>query len=200
MHRHEHDGIGVIIVIIDVRNERNFFEKIRKRAFGVLLLKTAQVGSKLLHVRGAVFCGFRVVGLKKIQVIDALHKLVIKLAERDFFVVVELDESLHLCGEKRHFVCGTGQCRIVFRVRDDLKQCLTRLLTDLRRDFDRAVANAALRRVDDAAQAHFITRIVDNAQICDHLADLTALVEARAAYNSMRYAGLCKIAFKCQRL
>ena len=57
--------------------------KSEKRAFWIFLL--AQVGSKLLHVRGAVFCGFRVVGLEKTQVIDALHKLVIKLAERDFF-------------------------------------------------------------------------------------------------------------------
>ena len=85
-------------------------------------------------------------------------------------------------------------------MRDDLKERLPRLLADLRGDFHGTVADAALRRIDDAAQAHLVARVADHAEVSDHFADLAALVEACAADDAVRNARLREVALEHHRL
>ena len=54
---------------------------------------------------------------------------------------------------------------------------------------DRAVANAAAGRVDDAPQGNFVGGVVKNTQVSDEITDFFALVEAGAAHHLVGDAG-----------
>lgn len=200
MDRHQHDGIGLVVIVVDVRDQRDLLEEIRQRAFRVLLLVAADVRGKFVHVALAVLRTFRVVGFEKFDVADTLDHLVVQLADRDLRVFVQLDQPAELCAEELHFFRWARERRVFVGVQDNLEQRLARLLADLCGDFHRTVADAALRGVNDPAQAHFVARVADHAEVGDHLADLAALIEARAADDAVRNAGFCEIALEHHRL
>ena len=80
------------------------------------------------------------------------------------------------------------QLGIGIRVADDVKEACLLFMRELRGRLDRARADAAGRRVDDARQAQVIARRLDDAQVGQHVLDLRAVEKARAADDAVRDA------------
>ena len=106
-----------------------------------------------------------------------------------------------------HQLCKLEQLRrrtferfVGIRVANHIKQRFAQGSRNLGSLCNGLVPDGALRLVDNPAQAHFICGVVDDAQVGDHVADLLALIEAQAADNPIRHAGLHEHLFQNVRL
>ena len=60
----------------------------------------------------------------------------------------------------------------------------------------RLVTNGTLGHIDNAAQAHRIVRVIQDAQVGHHIADFTPLIKARATHHLVRNSGADKDIFQ----
>ena len=191
MDRHHRDAVGVVVVAVQIGNQRDLLQKARQRRIlavlvGVGLDAADQLAQVLAAGLALLLHGFEhclVAGLGD----DVTHKLVQRLTYRQIAqLAVHLIEALERRG-------GALQFRVVPHMGDDfhhrhaLGGCQ---FTDL---FNRRHADFTRRLVDNAAQAHVVPRVYDDSQIAVDVLDLLAVKEALAAHNAVRDARAGKV-------
>ena len=189
--RHHRDAVGVVVIAVQIGNQRDLLQKARqRRVLAVLIGVGLDAADQLAQVLAAglalLLHGFEhclVAGLGD----DVTHKLVQRLTYRQIAqLAVHLIEALERRG-------GALQFRIVPHMGDDfhhrhaLGGCQ---LTDL---FNRRHTDFTRRLVDNAAQAHVVPRVYDDGQIAVDVLDLLAVKEALAAHNAVRDARAGKV-------
>ena len=186
MHGHERDTVHGLVVVIEVGIERHLVEEARERGVIGLLGEGDDVRLELLHVLDAGSVLGRVLFLERADIAAALHDEVIELVRRH-----GLGRGLQLLDQDSELTqthLAALQLGIGVRVADDVKEARLLFMRELRGRLDRARADAAGRRVDDARQAQIIARRLDDAQVGQHVLDLRAVKKARAADNAVRDA------------
>ena len=186
MHGHERDAIHRLVIVVEIRIERDLIEEARKRGVFGLLGKGDDVRLELLHVFDARSVLGRVFLLKGADIAAALHDQIIELIGRHGLGL--LLQLLDQDGELAQTHLAALQLGICISVADDRKEARLLLMCELQGRLDRARADAAGGRVDDARQAQVITRRLDDAQVGQHVLDLRAVEKARAADDAVRDA------------
>ena len=82
MHGHERDTVGRLVIVIEIRIERDLIEEARKRGIFGLLGKGDDVRLELLHVFNTRSVLGRVLLLKGADIAAALHDQIIELIGR----------------------------------------------------------------------------------------------------------------------
>ena len=88
MHGHHHHGVRGLIVIVDIRHQRNFLQEGRQGGFlSVFLLKLQKVGGKLVNI---FYSSLRLFffSAQRFYVAGFLQNQLIQLMERHAFIVV----------------------------------------------------------------------------------------------------------------
>ena len=186
VHGHERDAVGRLVIVIEIRIERDLIEEARERGVFGLLGKGDDVRLELLHVFDARSVLRRVLLLKGADIAAALHDQIIELIGRHGLGL--LLQLLDQDGELAQTHLAALQLGIRVGVADDVKEARLLLVRELQGRLDRARADAAGGRVDDARQAQVVVRRLDDAQIGEHILDLGAVKKARAADNAVRDA------------
>ena len=183
VHGHERDTVGRLVIVVEIRIERDLVEEARKRGIFGLLGKGDDVRLELLHVFDARSVLGRVLLLKGADIAAALHDQIIELVRRHSLGL--LLQLLDQDGELAQTHLAALQFGICIGVADNVKEARLLLVRELQGRLDRARADAAGGRVDDARQAQIIVRRLDDAQIGQHILDLGAVKKARAADDAV---------------
>ncbi len=186
VHGHERDTVGRLVIVVEIRIERDLIEEARERGVFGLLGKGDDVRLELLHVFNARSVLGRVLLLKGADIAAALHDQIIELVRRHGLGL--LLQLLDQDGELAQTHLAALQLGIGVGVADDRKEARLLLARELQGRLDRARADAAGRGVDDARQAQVVVRRLDDAQIGQHILDLGAVKKARAADDAVRDA------------
>ena len=186
VHRHHDDGVRRAVILLDVGIERDLLQKAAEARRIRILQIRQDGGTQLAHV---------------LETGAALH--IALLLEHGG--VARADEQLVVEFRQRHRA-GKLRARL-----DQLRELLQLALGPLQRgigagiakhgiqraalrralaldDLERFAADAARRLIDDAAQAQIVRTVVDEAEIGQHVLDLRAVEEARAADDAIRDA------------
>ena len=197
MHGHEDDRVLLFIVLVDVRQKRDFLEEPGQVSPFRLLHVSDDVVLQFFEVLSALFEPFPVC-LERIEVTGLFHQFIEERAHVGVFEVGP--EAVDHVGELLQLRRAPGEFRVLVRVTDDLVNAGAEAGRDVRRRVDGGVADAPLRFIDDPAQLDVVGRVVDDGQVRDGVADLLPFIEPAAADDLVRDAGFDERAFNGARL
>ncbi len=197
VHRHQHHGVGLGVVVVDIGHQRHFLQKAGERGVFVFVFIGHKVRDKLRQVVDALL-SLVGVGLEKAEVLRALDNLLEQFVEMhriDLFV--QLRDQI----AKLHQPPGGTRQRFVFvGVGDHFKQTDAEARRNFKRAVDRRVADPAFGHVDDPAQTDVVVGIVDHGQIGQRVLDFGAFIKPEAADHTIRDTGAHHGAFNGVRL
>ena len=147
MKRHEHHGVRLGVIVIDIGHECDFFEEARK---GCVLI-FGLIGDKVRDKLGDVFDSLTALFLICFQVLNIvgfIENLFKQLLYRDF--VNKSVQLLYHFGKGKKLTARTLECFVFVRMRNDLKDAHTESGCDFESLIDRRIADAPFRDIDDS--------------------------------------------------
>ena len=141
------------------------------------------IGLELLDVLDAALLLCAALFLERGAVAGPVEQLIVQLGER---------EELPLLTQVFHHHAELFHCARAARERGELRGVAHHVVQQhavfqrqLRRGFDRFVADLARGHVDDAAQAQLVRRVLQHPKIGEHIADLGAGEEVAALVHAV---------------
>ena len=193
VHRHHDDGIGIRVVLLNVCVQGNLLQEACQRGRLGVFHVAEDAGFELADVLRAG-AGFHVaLLLEHLQIAGARHDLLIEIRQRQ--LLQQLRAFLDDDREGHELRSRLFQARVAVGVGDD------RVQRDAGRGrlppghFERLAADAARRVIDDALQPQLVGAVIDDAKVGQHVLDLRAVKEARAADDAVRDAAALERVF-----
>ena len=188
MHGHHDHGVISLIVFLNIRVQRNLFQKAGQgglNGFFEILDVGCNTGPKFLHIFQAALVFFRILGFQHFPVAGADQQLLVKLCQAQAFLQ-KLCQSFDHGGKLEHFSCGLFQGSIGIRIRDHIIEGFSLSGGQTPGRFNGFGAQTPGRIVDDPQQTKIVSTVVNNRQIRQHILHFRPVKETHTADDAIR--------------
>ena len=186
VHGHHDNGILVLARLVGVRVKRHVLQKIAERRVFVLFLVINDVGFQFFDVLDAAFLLGAALELKRTDVAALVEQLIVQLGKRN--KLAQPAQIFHHFAELFHRRRAARQGRVFGGVTYNVIERHAVFHCELHRGFHRFVADFTRRNIDDAAQAQFVRRVLNNPQVGKHILDLGAGEEIASLVDTVGHA------------